>query len=306
MNRRDLILGSAFSLAAAGASSRAQTPRVPVTGGSPASGPGGIYIPTNYGQVAEIHFTTSTDLNAFMPPGLTAIDPHRGFIKAERIKIRSPEADKTTAAFTQYDQVCITTMAATPQFGVRHRHILMWADRPWAVSGKELGIKRWGDVQFPEIFEIDHEIVAKGGVVPFHVDVWQNNNSLMSFAGEFDGKQRIEHLPYPGFYVGGDPGQDLAVMDLVVSEFSRPLHGGGTLRFGAPPNLLSDRKVAPGGTAPFEQSGPPGPGKNWSAALLKDIEVQGAIFQDFSFTPVSEAQFPIVRKALPGNGRSRL
>jgi hypothetical protein len=306
MNRRDLILGSALSLAAAGAAAQAQTSRAPDASGSRASSPGGVHIPGNYGQVAEIIFTTSTDLNAFMPPGLTAVDPHRGFIMAERIKLRSPESDKMTAAFTQYDQVCITTMATTPQFGPRHRNILMWEDRVWAVSGKELGVKRWGDIQMPEIFEIDHKLIGQGEVVPFHVDVWQSNHQLMSFAGEFDGKKRVEHQPYPGFYVGGDPGQDLVVMNIAASDFSRPLHGTGTLQFGALTNALSDRKVAPGGTAPFEQSGPPGPGKNWSATLLKDIQVEGMVFQDFSFTTTHGAEFQTVRKALPGNGRSRL
>ena len=147
MNRRDLILGSALSLAAVGASARAPTSRAAKAGRGRPNAPGGIHIPTNYGQVAEIQFTTSTDLNAFMPPGLTAVDPHRGFIKAERIKLRSPEADQMTAAFTQYDQVCITTMATTAQFGPRHRNILMWEDRPWAVSGSMLAVKRWGDVR---------------------------------------------------------------------------------------------------------------------------------------------------------------
>ncbi len=293
MNRRDLILGGALGLAAAGAA-RAQTSR----------GSGGLYVPACYGQVTEVAFTTSTDLQGFMPPGLTVLDPHRAFLKFERVKIRSPEADKMTAAFNEYDHVCIATMATTPQFGPRQRNILMWEHRAWTAGGPEQGVQRWVDVGFPDIFDIDHNIVAKGGKVAFNAKVWRGLNELMSFSGAFDGKKRVEHQPYPGFYVGGDPGRDLEVWNLEASEFSRPLHGTGTLRFGAVPTVA--RRVAPGGTPPGDQSGPPGPGKNWAATVLKDIEVQGAVHHDFSFTPSRSNEFQLVRKALPGDGRSRL
>lgn len=300
MKRRDLILGGALGLAAAGAAAQAQTSSAPS-----AKGPGAPYIPTNYGQMAEIAFTTSADLQAFMPPGLTVVDPHKAFIKAERVKLRSPESDKLTAAFTQYEQICITTMATTPQYGPRHRNILMWENRGWAIGGSMLGVKRYADIHMPHIFDIDYAISEQGGLVPFYVDVWLNNTQLMNFSGQLDGKKRIEHQPYPGFYTGGEPGQDLLAMDLAASEFSLPLHGTGTLRFGALENRLTDRRVAPGGTAPFETNAPPGPGKNWAATLLKDIEVQGLIFQEFSFSRSRGSEFHLVRKALPGNGRSR-
>ena len=78
MNRRDLILGSALGLAAAGASAQAQTKA------------GGVSVPSYYGQVAEIAFTTSADLQAFMPPGLTVVDPHKAFVKAERADTAAP------------------------------------------------------------------------------------------------------------------------------------------------------------------------------------------------------------------------
>lgn len=290
MQRRDLILGGLVGLAAAGPAAQAQTARPPKAGGSPAGGSGAPYIPSNYGQTLEIMFTTSTDLNAFMPPGLTAVDPHRAFIKAERIKLRSPETDRMPAAFAQYDQICITTMATTPEFGPRHRNILMWEDRAWAVGSTLLAVKRWGKVQMTQVFELDHKLVAQGTPVPVYVTVEQDGHSLMRFSGMLDGEKRVEHPAYPGFYVGGDPGQDLQALTLDASAFARPVHGTGALSFGSNP---ADR-------------GPAGPGKGWSASLLKDIEVQGCVFQDFSFTRSYGTEFQTVRKALPGNGRSRL
>jgi hypothetical protein len=291
MNRRDLILGSALGLAAAGAATQGQAQASKAkAAAAPAGAPKGVYIPSNYGYALTIPFTTSTDLQAFMPPGLTVVDPHKAFIKAERIKLRSPETDGMPAAFGHYHQLCITTMATTPQFGPRQRNILMWEDRAWAVGGSMLAVKRWGDVQMTEIFDMDRQLVAQGTAVPFHVEVWQNGTSLMSFSGELDGKARVQNPPYPGFYVGGDPGQDLLAMDLAASSFSREMHGTGTVKFG----------TLPGQTAPA------GPGKGWSASLLKDIQVQGAIFHDFSFTRARGSEFHTVRKALPGNGRSRL
>jgi len=290
MNRRDLILGSALSVVTAKAVAQARPPRVRRTPGASQTAPGAPYIPSNYGHSMVIMFTTSTDLSAFMPPGLTAVDPHRGFIKAERIKLRSPTADAMPAAFGQYDQVCITTMATTPEFGPRHRNILMWENRAWAVGSSMLAVKRWGSIDMPHIFELDHKLVSQGTPVPFFVRVQQDGYTLMTFSGELDGRKRAELPPYPGFYVGGDPGQDLLALTLDASEFSNPLHGTGTMSFGENPN---DR-------------GPAGPGKGWSASLLKDVRVVGATFVDFSFTRSYGPEMKLVRKALPGNGRSRL
>jgi hypothetical protein len=293
MNRRDLILGSALGLAAAGASAQAQTKA------------GGVSVPSHYGQVAEIAFTTSADLQAFMPPGLTVVDPHKAFIKAERVKIRSPETDKLPAVFSQYDQVCIATMATTPQFGVRQRNILMWENRGWAIPDFEMGVKRYADIHMPHIFDIDYAIAEQGGLVPFYINVFADTTRLMGFSGKLDGTKRIEHQPYPGFYTGGEPGQDLLAMDIAASEFSLPLGGTGTLGFGQLENRLSDRRVIPGGIAPCVSNGPPGPGKDWPPSLLKDVEVQGVLFQEFTVTRARNSEFHLVRKALPGTGRSR-
>jgi hypothetical protein len=296
MNRRDLILGGALSLAATGAAARAETK---------AASAGAVKIPDIYGQVAEIAFTTSADLQAFMPPGLTALDPHKAIIKAERVKIRSPEADKLHAVFSHYDQVCVTVMATTPQFGLRQRNILMWENRGWTIPGSEMGVKRYADIHMPDIFDIDYAIAEQDGLVPFYVNVFAGTTQLMGFSGKLDGKARTEHMAYPGFYTGGEPGQPLRAMDLAASEFSRPLGGTGTLNFGEPRNGLSDRKVIPGGIAPFVSNGPPGPGKDWPPSLLKDVEVQGVLFQDFSVTRARDPEFHLVRAALPGTGRSR-
>jgi hypothetical protein len=300
MNRRDLILGSALGLAAAGAAAQAQAQT-----GAKAAGSGGAKVPSQYGQVAEIAFTTSADLQAFMPPGLTVLDPHKAFIKAERIKIRSTDADGMPAAFNHVDRVCIATMAQTPQFGVRQRNILVWANRGWAIPGAEMGVNRYADIHMPNIFDIDYAIAEQGGLVPFYVNVFAGMTQLMAFSGKLDAKTRTQHIPYPGFYTGGEPGQDLMAMDLAASEFSLPLGGTGTLNFGQQENRLTDRKVAAGGTAPFQTNAPAGPGKGWPPSLLKDVEVQGVLFQEFSVTQAQGSEFHLVRKALPGNGRSR-
>jgi hypothetical protein len=94
-------------------------------------------------------------------------------------------------------------------------------------------------------------------------------------------------------------------MDIAASEFSLPLGGTGTLAFGQLENRMSDRMVMPGGIAPVVSNGPPGPGKEWPPSLLKDVEVQGVLFQEFSVTRARDPEFHLVRKALPGTGRSR-
>lgn len=295
MNRRDLILGSALGLAAAGAAAQAQTK----AGGAAAK------VPSYYGQMAEIAFTTSADLQAFMPAGLTVVDPHKAFIKAVRAKVRSPEADKLQPVFSHYTEVCITTMASTPQFGVRQRNILKWEDRGWMIPTDEMGVSRYADIHMPNIFDIDYAIAEQGGLVPFYVNVFAGMTQLMGFSGKLDGQKRIEHAPNAGFYTGGDPGQELLAKDIATAEFSLPLGGTGTLGFGQQEDRMTDRRVMPGGIAPFVTNGPPGPGKDWPPSLLKDIEVQGVVFQEFSVTRAHDPEYRLVRAALPGTGRSR-
>jgi hypothetical protein len=297
MNRRDLILGSAVGLAAAGASAQAQTK---------AGGAAGAKVPSYYGQMAEIAFTTSADLQAFMPDGLTVVDPHKAFVKATRAKVRSPQADKMRPVFSEYMQVCVTTMAKTPQFGVRQRNILKWEDRGWMIPGDEMGVSRYADIHMPEIFDIDYAIAEQGGLVPFYVNVFAGMTQLLAFSGKLDGKTKIEHMPLPGFYTGGDPGQDLLAKDIAAAEFSLPLSGTGTLGFGQPVDRMGERRnTVPGAINPFVVNGPPGPGKEWPPSLLKDVEVQSVLFQEFAVTRANDAEYRLVRTRTPGTGRSR-
>jgi hypothetical protein len=84
-------------------------------------------------------------------------------------------------------------------------------------------------------------------------------------------------------YIGGEPGADLLALHFDESKFSRPVYGTGTLKFGEAP---TDR-------------GPAGPSKGWSPTLLKDIKVEGCIYEDMQFTRSYGTEFDTVRKALP-------
>lgn len=278
MNRRDMILGSAAGLAAASAAA-AQTRGAKASSAATAA-PGATKVAKFYGQTLDIMFTTSTDLTGFMPAGLLPVDPHRGFIKAERIKIRTPETDAQPAGFSQYQQICITTMAQAPGFGPRHRNILMWEDRPWAIGSSMVAVKRFGIVEMTQIFEPDHVMVGAGEAVPFYLDIQNYGHSMLSFAGKLDGKKRVETPAYGGFYVGGEPGADLKALTLDNFAFTRPLYGTGTLTFGQAPN---------------EQASTPA-GAMWPATLIKDVQVEGCVFQDFGFQRTYGADFKIVRK----------
>ena len=276
MNRRDLILGSALGLATGGAFAQAQTSR------SPNSGDSRVSLHGEYGVTLNIVFTTSTDLNEFMPPGLTAVDPHRAFIKAQRKKggtshgyPRGPQVPSL--------QICVTTMAYTEKFGPRHRNLLMWVSHPWGVGSTLVAVKRWADAEMTYIFEQDRKLIAQGSPVPFHIDVQQYGYPLLTFRGMLDGKKRVDDPPYNGLYVGGEPGADLLALTFDDSYFSRPVYGTGELSFGS---------------IPIERA-PPGPGKGWPSTLLKDIKVEGCIFQDLSFTRSYGTEFQTVRKALP-------
>jgi len=272
MNKRDLILGGGLTLAAAAASAQTR----PSRDGSGGASPGPAAVPGDRGETMNIMFTTSTDLNAFMPKGLTCVNPHRAFIKGQRKK-------GTTGVGKPSLQICITTMATTPKYGPRHRNILMWESVPWGIGSTLVAVKRWAESEMTYIFEQDRELIAQGSPVPFYLDVQQYGYSLLSFAGVLDGKKRVEDEPYSGMYIGGEPGADLLSLTFDESKFTRPVYGTGTLKFGA---------------LPIERAGP-NPSKGWPASLLKDIHVEGCIFEDMEFTRSYGTEFETVRKALP-------
>ncbi len=282
MHRRDLVIGSALGAvtAAGGGVARAggrptETPRP----ADPARAP--RRTARFYGQILHIPFQTSTDLSPFLPPGLTAADPHRAFIKAERLKIRSVEADAGPSAYSQYQQICISTLASAPGFGVRHRNMLLWEDRHWQIGSSAVAGKRHADIEMTQVFEQERALVQGGEPIPFFINVDTLGFPLMRFSGVLDGRERAATPPYTGFYVGGEPGADLQALTLDSSELTRPIHGGGALSFGQAPN---ERSTGPDGL--------------WPAALLKDVRVDGCIFQDISFTRVYGTEFALVRKAL--------
>lgn len=275
MNKRELILGGALSLAAAGAAAQTPSPSAATAAGG-ASRKRGSYIPGDRGEQMVVMFRTSTDLNQFMPPGLKCVDPHRAFIKGQRKKGQSTSGKPGL-------QICITTMAVTEKFGPRHRNILMWEPSPAGIGSTLVAVKRWGDAEMTYIFEQDRKLIAQGSPVPFYLDVVQHGHSLMSFAGVLDGKKRIESPPYNGMYIGGEPGADLLSLTFDDSTTDRPLYGTGELSFGAVPS----------------ERAPPNPSKDWPATLLKDIKVEGCVFEDLTFTRSYGTEFETVRNALP-------
>ncbi|MET0239128.1 MAG: hypothetical protein ABW184_04445 [Sphingobium sp.] len=233
-----------------------------------------------HGEVLHILFETSTDLSLFMPDGLHLPDPHRAFVKVQRMKMRSPDADRDPPAFNHYQQIGVATMATTPQFGPRHRNFLLWEDRHWAIGSTMAGAKRYGRIEMTQLFETERRLVEEDAPAPFRVDVEANGFMLMRFAGMLDGVARIERPPYGGFYVGGEPGTDLLALTLETSEFSRPLQGTGELSFGSAPN---ERATGPGTETP------------WPATLLKDIRTLGCVLEDFTFTRTFGSEFTTLK-----------
>jgi hypothetical protein len=273
MNKRELILAGALGVAAAGAAAQAQTLAGPKR---VADRKRGSYIPNDRGEQMVIMFTTSTDLNAFMPPGLKCVDPHRAFIKGQRKKGQGTSGKPGL-------QICITTMAVTPQFGVRQRNILMWEGSPAGIGSSLAGVKRWGYAEMTHVFEQDRKLIAQGSPSPFFLDVQADGYPLMSFAGMLDGKKRVEAPPYLGMYIGGEPGADLLSLTFDDSTTGRPLHGTGSLTFGSMPI----------------ETAPANPSKDWPATLLKDIKVEGCVYEELTFTRTYGTEFETIRKAFP-------
>ena len=267
MKDRDLSRRGAASVAAPGSA-----------GGSP----GEVFVPGEYGETLNIMFTTSTDLNQFMPEGLLCVDPHRGFIMGQRKKGGTPSGQPGVPHAPGL-QIGITTMATTEKFGPRHRNILMWQSHPYGIGSTLVAVKRWADAEMTYIFEEDRALIAQGSPVPIYLTVQQYGYPLLNFHGYLDGKKRVEDPGYAGMYVGGEPGADLLSLSFDNSEFTRPLYGTGELSFGS---------------VPIERE-PANPSKGWPSTLLKDVKVEGVINWDLSFTRSYGTEFETVRKAIP-------
>lgn len=238
---------------------------------------------TIHGQLLWILFETSTDLTPFLPAGIAPVNPHRAFIKAERLKIRSAMSDVHPPAFNQYQQICLTTLAQTaPGAAPAHRNILMWEDRHWAIGSSMAAAKRYGQIEMTQVFETERAAIDQGAPIPFRVDVETSGFSLLRFDGELDGVERAVVPPYGQFFVGGEAGSALQVLTLKSHSLSRPLHGTGTLTFGEAPN---------------ERGNLPGSGEPWPASMFEDIRVTGCVLQDIQFTRVLDGEFTLVRPA---------
>ncbi len=268
MTNRDLTLDDLVAFAAQDAAG----------GGAP----GEVFVPGEYGETLNIMFTTSTDLNQFMPEGLKCVDPHRGFIKGQRKKGGTP-VGQLGVPHAPGLQIGITTMATTEKFGPRHRNILMWQGHPYGIGSTLVAVKRWGESEMTYIFEEDRKLIAQGSPVPIYLTVQQHGFPVLNFHGVLDGKKRVEDPGYNGMYIGGEPGADLLSLTFDNSKFTRPLYGTGELSFGALPI----------------ETAPANPSKGFPASLLKDVKVEGVIYWDLSFTRSYGTEFETVRKAIP-------
>ena len=79
------------------------------------------------------------------------------------------------------------------------------------------------------------------------------------------------------------PAADLLSLTFDNTSTGRQLHGTGTLSFGSIP----------------VETAPANPSKNWPATLLKDIKVEGCVYEELTFTRTYGSEFETVRKALP-------
>lgn len=246
--------------------------------------PSSAHTVSFYGLVLHVPFQTDTDLTAFMPPGLLPVDPHRAFLKAERLKMSAPGKAHDPPAFTQYHQICVATLAAPPGMEPRHRNLVMWEDRPWGIGGSLVAVKRYGAVEMTYLFERDYALVANGTVVPFRVEVEVAGYTVLSFTGELDGTARTEAPAFNGFFVGGGSDSPLRALTLDSSELTRPLHGRGDLYFGEAPNNTGQ---LPGWTG------------NWPATLLGTPRTDGCVVHDLVFTRTYGTEFTQVTE--PGS-----
>lgn len=218
------------------------------------------------GRVLYVVFRTGVDLNEWLPPPLTAVDPHEGFLKLYHLKRRPEHGEPLPPGFSQYHEACVTVLAAPPGEIPRHYNLFMWVDRDWATykAREALGWpKKLATIEMTSIFPTADRYDADEGTDLVSIDVTRHGYRVIGVrarldpaaepqpAPPFNGFYTIRHIPAP---IDGE-----AVRELCVIEPSDGWFGPGT--YGTATVELAD--------APDEE-----------LAALGPVEVTGCVLRD--------------------------
>lgn len=205
------------------------------------------------GRVLYLSFRTPADLSRWIPPPLRAVDPHQGFVKVYSLKRRPEHGAPLPPNFSQYNEVCITTMAVLPGEPVRQYNIFMWVDHDWALyKAREVfgWPKKLADIRLTATYRGEGRYDLDRGSDRFDADLSRWGYRVMSVRATLDpGAPPQPTPPFHGFYTarhipgpeGGDDIAEVLVIETRDGWFGEGVYGAGAVEFhDAPDEELSE------------------------------------------------------------------
>jgi hypothetical protein len=199
------------------------------------------------GRLLTVVFRTPADLNRWLPRPLHAADPHVGLLKIYQLKLRPENGDPLPPAFSQYLQVCLTSLAAPAGREPRHFNMLLWEQRDWSIVGAAgSGMpKKLATIELTWTFPTEHDYDFDRGTHLYQTDVHRHGLPVLSFRGQLGTRpDRFEEPPFNNFYtvqelppaVTGPGGTRVYQIDVTELRWGPPTYGSGTLTFWPTPD----------------------------------------------------------------------
>lgn len=204
------------------------------------------------GRVLYVTFKTDVDLAAWLPPPLEPVNPHEGFIKVYELKRRPETGDPLPPNFSQYNEVCVTVLAAPPGEIPRHYNLFMWVDHDWALYKAREAFgwpKKLADIHLTAAYPGDERYDLDEGTSQFNADMSRWGYHVMSVravldpeappqpAPPFNGFYTVRHFPGPE---GGHDTSEVLVIETRDGWFRGGTYGTATIDlYDAPDEELS-------------------------------------------------------------------
>ncbi|MDH3247675.1 MAG: acetoacetate decarboxylase family protein [Acidimicrobiia bacterium] len=200
------------------------------------------------GRVLYVTFRTDADLAAWVPPPLEPVDPHEGFIKIYELKRRPEHGEALPPNFSQYNEVCVTVLAAPPGEPARHYNIFMWVDHDWALYKAREAFgwpKKLADIHLTATYPGDDRYDLDDGTTRFNADMSRWGYQVMKVRAELDPAAPAQPSPpFNGFYtarhipgpVGGEEISEILVIETRDGWFRGGTFGTATVEFGDAPD----------------------------------------------------------------------
>ena len=199
------------------------------------------------GRVLYVTFRTDADLSRWLPPPLELAEPREAFLKIYELRRRPVTGKPFPPAFCQYNEACITVMAAPPGEVPRHYNLFMWVTHDWALYKARAALgwpKKIANIALTSTYPPEDR--KEAGAAGFEVDVDRYGYALIRVRARLDrNTPAAQGRPFNGFYTvrhipapvgGGEDIRELLVIEPRDCWFRNAVWGSATVEFGDAPD----------------------------------------------------------------------